>query len=67
MVHSYTTHFKRTILLSFPVIVAQLGNVMMGLIDNLMIGELGYVPLSAASLANGIYILLAREAAESGT
>ncbi|MEO0469274.1 MAG: MATE family efflux transporter [Bacteroidota bacterium] len=58
MTHSYTTHFSKTILLSFPVIVAQLGNVMMGLIDNLMIGELGYVPLSASSLANGIYILL---------
>ncbi len=54
----YASHFKATIQLSFPVVIAQLGNVLMGFIDNLMIGELGYVPLSASSLANGFFIII---------
>jgi len=54
----YASHVKATIQLSFPVVIAQLGNVLMGFIDNLMIGELGYVPLSASSLANGFFIII---------
>lgn len=51
-------HFRETWRLSLPVMVGQLGNILMGFIDNLMIGELGYVPLSAAALANGLSFIL---------
>ncbi|MEM7297170.1 MAG: MATE family efflux transporter, partial [Bacteroidota bacterium] len=54
----YPSHFKSTISLSVPVIVAQLGLVLMGVIDNMMIGDIGYEFLSAASLANSIYFIL---------
>ncbi len=54
---TYRHHLKETTLLSIPVIVGQLGMTMMGVIDNLMIGKLGAVPLSAASLANADLII----------
>ncbi|MEL6671710.1 MAG: MATE family efflux transporter [Bacteroidota bacterium] len=55
---SYTHHFIETLRLSTPVIIAQLGLVMMGVIDNIMIGDIGYHFLSAASLANSIFFIL---------
>jgi len=56
--NNYYPHFLATIRLSTPVVIGQLGNVLMGFIDNLMIGELSYVHLSAASLANGIFMIV---------
>ena len=55
---AYGGHLRATLSLSVPVIIGQLGHVLMGFIDNLMIGQLGYVHLSAASLANGAFLLL---------
>lgn len=54
----YQQHFRETLRLSIPVIIGQLGHVLMGFIDNLMIGDVGPVHLSAASLANGIFFIL---------
>jgi len=54
----YRTHFRETLSLSIPVIIGQLGFVMMGFIDSLMIGDIGYVHLSASALANGIFFIL---------
>ncbi|MEL6132309.1 MAG: MATE family efflux transporter [Bacteroidota bacterium] len=54
----YGTHFRETIQLSIPVIIGQLGQYLMGFIDNLMIGQLSYVHLSAASLANIMFYIL---------
>ncbi|GAB4407089.1 MAG: MATE family efflux transporter [Bacteroidia bacterium] len=54
---SYAAHLRSTLLLSIPVMVGQLGHVLMGFVDNLMIGRLGYVYLSAASLANGVFFI----------
>lgn len=54
----YREHIKATIRLSGPVIIGQLGHVMMGVIDNMMIGDLGYEYLSAASLANGMFFII---------
>lgn len=56
--NSYARHAKLTLRLSIPVIIGQMGHVLMGQIDNIMIGDLGYTYLSAASLANSIFILL---------
>lgn len=56
--HPYRKHFRETIFLSIPVIIGQLGHVLMGFIDNLMIGDVGPVHLSAAALANGIFFIL---------
>jgi MATE family multidrug resistance protein len=62
MLLSYKTHFKNTIRLSIPVIIGQLGLVMMSFFDNLMVGNLGgqmgHVYLSASTLANSLFFLI---------
>ncbi|WNJ16070.1 MATE family efflux transporter [Pontibacter sp. G13] len=55
---TYERHISETLKLSFPVIIGQLGHVLMGVIDNMMIGQLGAGYLSAASLANGMFFVL---------
>ncbi|RMG27678.1 MAG: MATE family efflux transporter [Bacteroidetes bacterium] len=55
---AYLRHFRETVVLSVPVIIGQLGNILMGVIDNLMIGRLGYTYLSAAALGNGIFFII---------
>lgn len=56
---SYKKDLIETLRLSGPVIIAQLGLVLMGVIDNMMIGDIGYEYLSAASLGNSIYFIVA--------
>ena len=51
------THFSETLKLSIPVMIGQLGMVLMGIQDNLMIGWVSHVHLSAAALANSLYII----------
>jgi MATE family multidrug resistance protein len=55
---NFKEHLKETLVLSLPVIISQLGFIMMGVVDSLMVGEIGPVPLAAASLANSIVILI---------
>ncbi|MEM6262850.1 MAG: MATE family efflux transporter [Bacteroidota bacterium] len=54
---SYRPHIGPTISLSIPVIIGQLGHVLMGVIDSIMIGDLGPEYLSAASLTNSIFFM----------
>ncbi|MFO7446780.1 MAG: MATE family efflux transporter [Ignavibacteriaceae bacterium] len=51
-------HIKETMNLAYPVIIGQLGTIMMGVVDSIMVGEIGAVPLAAASLANSIFMLV---------
>ena len=50
----YTSEFKKNLKLSYPVMLGQLGHVMVGLADNIMVGQLGAAPLAAVSLGNSI-------------
>jgi len=43
--------------LAVPVMLSQLGHTLVGVADSLMVGQLGSVPLAAASLANVIFHL----------
>lgn len=52
------THVKETLKLAYPVIIGQLGHMMLGVVDSLMVGKLGAVPLAAASLVNGLILLI---------
>ena len=54
----YAHHFRETLILSIPVVIGQLGFMLMGFIDNLMIGDVSYVHLSAASLANSLFFFI---------
>ncbi|MEO1052828.1 MAG: MATE family efflux transporter [Bacteroidota bacterium] len=57
MADSYGYHFKRNFLLAYPVILSQLGHIMVGVADSMMVGQLGATPLAAATLANSIFTL----------
>ncbi|HLL93773.1 MAG TPA: MATE family efflux transporter [Spirosoma sp.] len=55
----YRTELIDTFRLSVPIVIAQLGVILMGVTDNLFVGRLlGAVPLGAAGLANGISFLV---------
>ena len=51
-------HFKITSKLALPVVLSQLGQVSVGVVDSMMVGRLGAVPLAAASLGNSIFFVL---------
>jgi MATE family multidrug resistance protein len=58
---SYRKHIKETFLLAYPVCLGQLGHVMVGVADSLMVGnyggensQIGTLSLAAASFANAL-------------
>ena len=53
-----TGEYKKTLSLSIPVIIAQAGQITVGLIDNVMIGQLGTIPFAAASFTNTLFSLV---------
>ena len=55
---TYKEHLLNTLNLAYPVIIGQLGFIMMGVVDSLMVGSLGPAPLAAASLGNSLTIII---------
>lgn len=55
---TFKKHISETLLLSYPVVVGQLGLVMMGVIDNAMVGGVSHVHLSASTLSNSIFFMI---------
>jgi MATE family multidrug resistance protein len=53
------THFGETFKLALPVVIGQVGSLLMSTTDNLMVGRLGEQTLSAASLGVAVYIMIA--------
>ncbi len=51
-------HIVSTLQLAYPVVIGQLGIIMMGVVDSLMVGQLGAAPLAAASLGSGLAFIL---------
>jgi multidrug resistance protein, MATE family len=51
-------HFKANISLAYPVMLSQLGHILVGVADSIMVGQLGAEPLAAASLANSIFSMV---------
>ncbi|SHF48574.1 multidrug resistance protein, MATE family [Salegentibacter echinorum] len=54
---AYTKEFSKNLQLAFPVMMGQLGHVLVGLVDNLMIGRLGPASLAAVSLGNSMIFI----------
>lgn len=48
------SYYKNNITLAMPVILANVGQAMVGIADNVMVGRLGAVPLASVSFANVI-------------
>ncbi len=56
----FKKELKVSIKLAFPIIIAQLGVVLMGVTDNIMVGQfLGKIALGASGVANSIAFLIA--------
>ncbi len=59
MNQSFKTELKETIKLSLPIMIAQLGAILMGVTDNILVGRyLGATSLGAAGLANSLSFLV---------
>lgn len=58
MINTYKSHLKETFKLAILVSIGQLGHIMMGVVDSLMVGRVGADSLAASSLAGGIFFLL---------
>ena len=54
----YRSDISKSFLLAYPVMLSQLGHVMMGVADNVMVGHLGAKELASAGLANVAFNVL---------
>lgn len=57
MIQEYTREFRYNLKLAYPVMVGQLGHVMVSFVDNVMVGKLGAAPLAAVSLGNSLVFI----------
>lgn len=48
---------RRTLFLAAPIILGQLSQMLLGVIDSVMVGRVGAVPLAASSFANSIFYI----------
>ena len=54
----YQPYFKPILVLSYPIIIGQIGIVLMGVADIIMIGRLDATNLAAVGLANSVYFFV---------
>jgi len=54
----YFKELRTTLVLASPIMAGQVGQMMMGLADTLMVGRVGTVPLAACALANTVISVL---------
>ena len=57
MLSAYTKEFRYNWLLAAPVIMGMLGHTFVGLVDNIMVGQLGAAELAAVSLGNSFFFV----------
>ncbi len=55
----YKFHYRATIKLSWPIIIGQMGQVLMGVVDTAMVGRIGEASVAAAGLSSSIFFLIA--------
>lgn len=56
-ISDYTKEFSKNLSIAYPVMLGQLGHVLVGLADNIMVGQLGAAPLAAVSLGNSLVFI----------
>lgn len=57
---TYKSHLNKTFNLAYPVMLSQLGHISVGIVDSIMVGQLGSTPLAASSFANnflGVFLM----------
>jgi MATE family multidrug resistance protein len=50
-------HYRKNIKIAWPVMLGQIGHVMVGLADSIMVGALGTVALAAGAFANSVFVV----------
>ncbi len=55
---NYLTNYKATFLLAYPVVISQLGHIMVGVVDTAMVGQIGTIEQAAVALSNSLYTLV---------
>ena len=53
----YLSNYKRIIRLGTPIVIGQLGNIILGFIDTIMVGHYSADALSASGFVNNIFNL----------
>ncbi|SMD32850.1 multidrug resistance protein, MATE family [Reichenbachiella faecimaris] len=51
-------HFRTNITLAYPVMLSQMGHILVSVADSMMVGRLGTVPLASVSLANSVFSVI---------
>lgn len=54
----YSGNYKATLLLAYPVVLSQLGHIMVGVADTAMVGQIGTIEQAAVALSNSLYTIL---------
>jgi MATE family multidrug resistance protein len=54
---AYTSEFKNNLKLATPIMMGSLGHLLVGLIDDIMVGRLGPIELAATSLGNSLVFI----------
>jgi MATE family multidrug resistance protein len=54
---TYTQEFSYNLRLAYPIIIGMLGHTVVGIVDNIMVGQLGPKELAAASLGNSFIFI----------
>ena len=57
-INTYIPFYKRNLLVAIPVMLSQLGQVLVSQVDNMMVGVLGTVELAAAAFANSVFVIV---------
>lgn len=55
---SVKQHLRLNFKLAYPVMLSQLGHILVGVADSVMVGRLGTEPLAAAALGNSIWVVI---------
>jgi MATE family multidrug resistance protein len=54
----YLKNYKATLLLAYPVVLSQLGHIMVGVADTAMVGQIGTIEQAAVALSNSFYTIV---------
>jgi multidrug resistance protein, MATE family len=54
----YLKSYKATFSLAYPVVLSQLGHIMVGVVDTAMVGQIGTIEQAAVALSNSLYTLV---------
>ncbi len=57
LLEKYTREFPKNLKIAVPVMIGQVGQILVGLVDNIMVGELGAASLAAVSLGNAVFAI----------